>query len=148
LIRVALLGGATGSRSSFGPAAVVLSSRPGWASRRGVKIGFAAAAAAELVIDKLPSTPSRLQARGLIARAVSGAAAGALLTHSDGQAKPSALVVAAAVGSLTALAGAVVGASARGALARRTGRDLAGALAEDVIAAALAVIAVTPRSAD
>jgi uncharacterized membrane protein len=142
LTRVVLLGVATGSRSSFGPAALVLSSRSGWASDRRAKAAFAVAAAAEVVIDKLPATPSRLQPRGLIARAVSGAASGALLTHSDDQADRMTPLIAAGVGSLAALAGAVLGASGRRLLARRTGHDLTGAMVEDLVASALAVMAV------
>jgi uncharacterized membrane protein len=145
LIRVVLLGAATGSRSTFGPAALVLSSRSGWSSDRRAKAAFAVAATAEIVIDKLPVTPSRLERRGLIGRAVSGAVSGALLTHSDNQSDGSRQLTAAGIGSLTALAGAVVGACWRRASARRTGHDLTGAVVEDLVAAALAVIAVNSR---
>ena len=88
----------------------------------------------ELVVDKLPNTPSRLEPPGLIARAVLASAAGALIARASE--RP--MVPAAAVAALAALASARIGHDLR-VLASRRVPPLAAALGEDVVALALAV---------
>jgi uncharacterized membrane protein len=81
------------------------------------------AAAGELVVDKLPMTPSRLDPPALAGRLASGAFAGR--------------VVAGNAGALAGGAAAVAG-SLAGARVREMRPGLATALAEDAVAAALA----------
>jgi uncharacterized membrane protein len=88
------------------------------------------ATAGELVGDKLPFAPSRLERGPLLGRAVSGAVTAVVL----GGARRGALL-----GAAGALAGAWAGARARAALSGGGVRsDLPGALAEDAAALALA----------
>ncbi len=88
------------------------------------------ATAAELVGDKLPFAPSRLDRGALVGRAVSGAVAATML----GGGRAGALL-----GAGGALLGAVAGSRARAApSAEGTRSDLPGALAEDAVAVALA----------
>ena len=141
LVRAALLGAATGGRSMAGIAAVALTTPPGgepaWLGSRWGRIGATAGALGEVVGDKLPTTPSRLEPLPLAGRVVSGAVAGFLLAQRSG--RPSgAPVLAAATG---AVGGAVLGRAWRG-LAKRRGRpDLPAALAEDAVVYAVAVTA-------
>jgi uncharacterized membrane protein len=141
LARAAALGAASGSRSSAGITALALTSRPGdrgvIASRAGSRPGHVAtplAAVAELTADKLPSTPSRLGARGLIPRIALAATAAAGMAIRDGE-RPE---PAAAVAAVAALAGAALGVRFRALAARRLGSDLPGAFAEDALAGTLA----------
>jgi uncharacterized membrane protein len=97
----------------------------------------AAAALVEIVADKLPSTPPRTQARGLVLRISLGALSAGLLTRSPRV--PTA--VSAAVGAGAAVGAAFAGMTARGALARRM-PPLAAALLEDLVAIVLAVLAL------
>jgi uncharacterized membrane protein len=133
-----LLGAATGSRSTMGLAALGLTARSGWLAHRPVRIGLAAAAGAELVIDKLPITPSRLQSRGLISRLVGGTACGAIVGYRGH--KPADAALAAAAGGASALAFAFVGSQWRRFAAGRAGHDLPGAVAEDIASATLALV--------
>jgi uncharacterized membrane protein len=92
-----------------------------------------AAAIGELVIDKVPQTPSRLDPRGLILRAASSGAAGAELAGAAG----AACAVPAALGS------AYAGFHLRRAAGRRTGApDAVWAVLEDGIAVGLAYLAL------
>ncbi len=136
-----LLGVATGCRASLGPAGVafvpprrrdpaVLSGlQSPWGRRvsAGLVVG-------ELIGDKLPQTPSRLEPQGLGARLVLGGAGGAALAWRAG-AHPllGALAATAGVG-----AGAVGGLRMRQAVAARGWPDLPAALAEDAAALGLA----------
>jgi uncharacterized membrane protein len=140
LLRAAALGASSGSRSATGLAAVALTSRPDdtgpVASRLGGRAGSTVsslAAAGELVADKLPSVPSRLTPLGLIPRAAAGATSAAAVARRDGHdpTLPGLVGAAAAVGT------AVLGVRLRAAAQRRFGSDRPGAVAEDVLAAAL-----------
>ncbi len=82
----------------MGLAVLALTARSGPLARRPVRIGLAVAAGAELVIDKLPITPSRLQARGLLSRLVGGTACGALVGYRGNKSRDAALAAAAGGG--------------------------------------------------
>lgn len=146
LARAALIGLATGGRSSSGLAAVawtttradaapldVLATRRG----RGAATAFAVG---EGIADKLPQTPSRLALGPLGGRVVLGAAGGIGLAGRSGavplRSLPvHALVPGAAVGGLAALLGAYLGSAwRRGA---PFGSDLPAALIEDAVVASL-----------
>ncbi|HEX4483495.1 MAG TPA: hypothetical protein VH081_06875 [Solirubrobacteraceae bacterium] len=114
-----LLGLATGLRAFSAPSALALRRRPLNAPRRALLL----AAAGELVADKLPATPSRLDRRGLSGRVLSSAISGQLVAGPAGAARS----VSAALAS--AVAGATVRGRAPGVLA---------ALCEDCVAIALA----------
>jgi uncharacterized membrane protein len=101
---------------------------------------FTVFAAAELVVDKLPFTPSRLKAGGLGARIVSGALCGATLCLAAN--------ASAAGGALLGAIGGVVGAYGGYHARVRLGRQLPGpdfvkALIEDAIAIGGAMLLVT-----
>jgi uncharacterized membrane protein len=93
-------------------------------------------AIAELVVDQLPSTPSRKVPIQFGARVFTGAAAAAILGI------PRAHWIAALVaGAIGAIIGTYAGAMARGLLAVRLG-DRAAAVVEDVFAILLAALVV------
>jgi uncharacterized membrane protein len=108
---------------------------------RGALAALSMAALGELVVDKLPATPSRLKPPALGARLVGGALVGALLARSRQQ--PA--VVGGLIGALAAGAGATAGYYTRQALDRTTGwPDPVWAVAEDIIAVSLGIIALRP----
>jgi uncharacterized membrane protein len=150
LLRAAALGAASGSRSTAGVTAVALTSRRGdrgaLASGLGSTPGTVASgvlAAGELVADKLPSTPSRLQPPALGGRLALGGTAAAAVARRDGH-DP---VLPALVGAASALGGAVLGSRLRGVAARRFGSDKPGAFLEDGVAAALGWLGARRRAA-
>jgi uncharacterized membrane protein len=125
----ALLGAAGGLRTSVPWGALAVRGRLGGGARR---IAPLAAVAGELVIDKLPQTPSRTSPPGLACRLGSGAAAGWLVAGAPG----------AAIGSAAAGLSAFAGERTRAALGRRTGLpDPLVALAEDTLAISVAIAA-------
>ena len=137
LVSAALAGAATGLRATTGVGALIETASPGVPRPLTMPVGRAVAGLAvggELVVDKLPNTPSRLDPPGLIARAVLASAAGALIARAS--ARP--MVPAAAVAALAAVASARIGHDLR-VLASRRVPPLAAALVEDVVALALAV---------
>ena len=88
----------------------------------------------EYVGDKLPNTPNRTAAPGLIARIVLGAGCGASLCAATGQA----LIWGIGLGAIGAAAGAFGGYEIRTRLVRALGvRDPLVAIAEDVFAICL-----------
>jgi uncharacterized membrane protein len=92
---------------------------------------FTVLALGELVVDKLPNTPSRKAALGLIARIVLGGLSGAALCAAGKQS----LVWGAVLGALGGVAGAFGGYAARTGLVRRLkAPDIVIALLEDVVA--------------
>jgi uncharacterized membrane protein len=94
-------------------------------------IVFTLLAALELVGDKLPKTPARTGAVGMIARIVLGGLSGAALAAASGIS----LFLGTVAGSIGAVAGAFAGYHARRTLVQRTGLpDFTVALAEDMIA--------------
>ncbi len=136
LARSALIGVAAGGRSSLGYLAAARLSH-----RRPVTIAAAAGVATEIVVDKLPSTPSRLEPGPLAGRVAAGAVGGVALARRAGHP----LVAPAIVGGVSAVVGSVVGAAWRDVAARR-GWTLPGAVAEDVVSLALAWAAMRQPS--
>jgi uncharacterized membrane protein len=148
LLRSGLLGVVAGLRSQFPAAALAarglepasrslaLLSTPG--GRRAAYL----AAAGEILVDKLPITPDRVELRGLIARVASGAVAGAVLASATGvRGSRTALPVLA--GAAGAYLGSWGGFAARRALVGTTELpDAVVAVAEDVVAVGLAAVAV------
>lgn len=98
---------------------------------------FTVLAIGELIVDKLPVTPSRKAVGPFIARIVSGALCGATI----GAAR-NALVLMMVLGAAGAVAGTLVGAAARARLAAAFHRDLPAALVEDFVAIGLALLCV------
>jgi uncharacterized membrane protein len=149
LARTALLGIAAGGRSSSGPAGLAWSSRttdPAPLDRlasprfRGVVSTFALG---ELVVDKLPQTPSRLSVGPLVARLLIGAATGIGLTGRAGPVPLRSLPVRVLVpGAVVGAAAAGVGSHLGAAWRRRSpiGSDLPAALVEDLVVATLVYV--------
>jgi uncharacterized membrane protein len=133
------IGVATGGRSFSGIAAVGLSSardeRPFGNPVAKVLVGLLAVG--ELVLDKTPKAPNRLEPRGLAGRVVFGGASAGLLARRHGT-SPGPQVV---VGMAAALTGAFAGHWGRSRLAGRLGADLPGALIEDKTVQSLAWLA-------
>jgi uncharacterized membrane protein len=117
-LRALGLGAATGLRTMAAPTAVF-----GGAL---LLVG----AFAELVVDKLPSTPSRTQPVGLTARSIAAALAAGTYAKRAGD-DPA---IGGLLGVTGALAAAYLGAAYRGATARAGIPDLLCALLEDTVA--------------
>ncbi len=131
LTRALALGIASGTRSSLGLCAPALFGKPAAYGRR--RLTRIASVGGELVVDKLPQTPSRLEPPALAARLISGAAGAFVLARRE--------LVAPPLPMLAGVAGAAVGAYGGAAWRMRSGAvrpDWQGALAEDVKAIALA----------
>jgi uncharacterized membrane protein len=93
-----------------------------------------AAAAGELVVDKLPGTPSRLAPQGIVPRLALGALAAGL----SAQTRQASWLPAAALGASSAAVAARLGHDVRARLARHA-PDVAVAVAEDALALGAAV---------
>jgi uncharacterized membrane protein len=91
----------------------------------------------EIINDKMPKTASRLVPSQFGARVVMGALTGTAIGLSHGN-----LVGGVLAGVVGSVAGTLGGAKARGFAAKLFGRDLPAALLEDVVAIALAVVAI------
>ncbi|MHA3702697.1 hypothetical protein ACXR2U_10990 [Jatrophihabitans sp. YIM 134969] len=146
-LRALFLGFATGSRSSYGLAALTLTAPAAVAetplvehalSTPAAKVAAAVAAVGETTGDKLPATPSRLSAGGLPFRAVNGAGCGVLLARREGVSEGA----PALIGLTGALATTYAGAWFRAAAVRWFGHDAWGAVIEDGVAATFAVLGV------
>ncbi len=129
-----LIGWVSGARASFGPVALALShGKPPSALRR-IRSGVSLlSAGSEVVVDKLPQTPSRLKPGALGARMVSGGVAAAGLARRRGEP----LIVATSFGAAGALAGSLAGNGWR-RLAAKHAPDWQAGVAEDALAALLA----------
>ena len=146
LLHCAALGAATGLRSMAAPSQLSRAlGPPGARRRRGAVADLLARPATrsllqvallgELVADKLPGIPDRIEPGPLLGRALVGALAGAVLARRDGE--PAALGAVAGAGA--AVLAACAGYAARRALTRGAGLpDLPVALCEDVLAVATA----------
>jgi uncharacterized membrane protein len=138
-----LLGFVDGLRSLTAPAVVCWAAHLGWLHFAGTKLAFidrrstlvvfTLLAILELVLDKLPNTPSRTAPVGLTARIVLGGASGLALATGVGISAPLAGIIA----SIGAIAGAFAGYHIRHAVVLKAHvPDLVAALAEDAIAIA------------
>jgi uncharacterized membrane protein len=147
-----LIGAVAGSRTFTAPAAVGWAARIQWLHLSGTPLGFLGNLAApliftllaigELIVDKLPNTPSRKAPRGFIARIVSGAFCGAALSIAGGSAFAGLMT-----GGIGAVAGTLGFSEVRARLTQAFGgRDLPAALIEDAcaIAAAAWIVASVP----
>lgn len=131
-----LLGAASGLRSQLGVATLVARSDPSlprpfrrpWTRRL-----LVAAAAGELVVDKLPATPSRLAPPGFVGRLALGALAAGLLA----QTRHAPWLPAAAIGASSAAVAAKLGHDVRARLAQHA-PDPVVAVGEDALALGLA----------
>ncbi|HEY7101164.1 MAG TPA: hypothetical protein VH573_05925 [Mycobacteriales bacterium] len=148
VFRPLVLGVVTGLRSQLGLAVLAWSEPASKQDTRALRLlrsapgrGLAGVGAAgELVADKLPSTPSRLEPRGLAFRLLAGAGVGALAVNSTDRRT---VGVASAVGLAGAAVGTYAGAYYRKILPARTNTpDLPWAVGEDAVAAGLAATAV------
>jgi uncharacterized membrane protein len=140
-LRSLTLGVAAGMRSSLGISAPALVGGAAGA-KSGFSIGTARRAlpiASELVVDKLPKTPSRLAPQGLAARFVSGAVGSVILARRAG-ASPGQTVVPVLAAVLGTAIGAYGGAAWR-RWASTSRPDWQGAVAEDSVALTLAYTA-------
>jgi uncharacterized membrane protein len=152
LIAPLLIGIAAGLRTTVAPAAVSWAAYFGWIPLGESWLAFLGYAytpwiftifvIGELIIDKLPSTPSRKTPIGFLARISSGALCGAALGI---------VGLGAVAGSVLGIAGAVIGTiggfALRIRLATAFGRDTPAALLEDVVAitGALLIVALPWR---
>ncbi len=142
-----LIGIVAGLRAMTAPAAVSWAAYLGWLQLDGSILAFmgyawtpwviTVLAVAELVTDKLPSTPSRTVPIQFGTRILSGALTGAALGMVAGS-----LVIGAVLGAAGAAIGTLGGRAARAALARKFGNDRPAALLEDVVAIAAALLVV------
>ncbi len=131
--RAAVLGTVTGARTFLAPAALALRGRLGKVAKFTVPV----LAAGEIVGDKLPMAPPRVEGPGLVGRVLSGALSGRVSGGARG----------ARVGAAFALAATYPSQSLRSQIVSRTGvPDIACAVPEDLLAAAGAAAASTePR---
>jgi len=151
LLLSVLIGIIAGLRSMTAPAAVSWAARAGWLNLASTGLAFLGSALtpwiltplalAELVADKLPTTPSRKAPLGFGARIVTGAFSGAALGAAGGS-----LVTGAIAGAIGAVIGTFGGHAARARLAASFGRDRPAALIEDAVAigGALLVMSALP----
>jgi uncharacterized membrane protein len=144
------IGIVSGMRSLTGPAVTAWAANRGWLNLAGTRLAFMGStsavavftvlAIAELIADKLPSTPSRTAPVGLIVRFICGALSGACVGVSSGQSP----VPGAALGAFGGLAGAFAGYQWRTGLVRALKvPDFAIALLEDAIAIGAGLFIVT-----
>jgi uncharacterized membrane protein len=128
--RAAVLGTVTGARTFLAPAALALRGRLGKAA----KFALPALAAGELVGDKLPMSPPRIEGPGLVGRVVTGAISGRVSGGARG----------ARVGAAFALAATYPSQTIRSQIVKRTAiPDIACAVPEDLIGVALVTAAAS-----
>jgi uncharacterized membrane protein len=147
ILAAVLIGFVAGLRAMTAPAAVSWAAHLGWIDLSSSWLAFlgyawtpyvfTALALIEFVTDQLPSTPSRKVPPQFGARIVMGGLSGAALGVAGGS-----LIVGLIAGIVGAVAGTLGGAAARAKLAAAFGRDLPAALVEDLVAIALAAVAV------
>ncbi|MDJ0394373.1 hypothetical protein QMK17_13655 [Rhodococcus sp. G-MC3] len=122
-------GKASGFRSSVGISVALLTWFHGSERERLAMGGSAVATVGEIVMDKLPTTPSRLSPPALIGRILAGSGAAFAIARRRGE-DPVAAVV---IGGLSAVAGSFTGHAYRGWAPKRV-PPLAAAVVEDVLA--------------
>lgn len=134
-----LIGVIAGLRSMTAPAAVSWAARLGWINLQNTWLAFLGASIApyivsllalgELIVDKLPTTPSRKALVPFTGRILSGALCGAAFGATTG-----ALPAGLCLGVVGAIAGTYGGYLFRMKLAKAVGKDFPVALLEDAIA--------------
>jgi uncharacterized membrane protein len=147
LISAFVLGIACGLRAMVGLAAISWAANSKQLPLEGTWLGFLGyrftpyitsfLALGEMVNDKLPKTASRLVPPQFGARVVMGGLTGTAIGLSHGQ-----LVMGVLGGLVGSVVGTLAGSKARAFAAKLFGRDLPAALLEDVVAVALAVVAI------
>jgi uncharacterized membrane protein len=151
LVRCALTGAASGGRTFTGLAALTLSAPPG-ATRRPdtalsttpAKALIGAAAVGELIADKLPRTPSRLETGALLGRLAAGAGSAVILARRwppDPTPAAADTAVGIVVGAAAAAATSWLGSRWRSFGDPRLPGRVTAALLEDAATIALAVAA-------
>jgi uncharacterized membrane protein len=98
---------------------------------------FTLLAVCELIVDKLPKTPSRKEPVGFVIRILSGALVGATLGATGNK-----IVLGILCGAIGAVAGTLGGAAARAKLAVVFGRDYRAAILEDLVGIGIALFAI------
>jgi uncharacterized membrane protein len=144
------LGAVTGLRTMTAPTAVSIAARMGWLDLNRTWLAWLGytwtpwilgiCAIAELIVDQLPTTPSRTTPMPFIARVLAGPLAGAAIVASHGS-----LVGGIVAGVSGAVIGTLAGYALRERLAKAFGRDQPAAFIEDAVAylgAALVVSAL------
>jgi uncharacterized membrane protein len=146
LLHTFLIGFVAGLRSMTAPAVVSWAAYLGWLDLSNTIFAFLGYSATpyiltvfalgELVVDKLPTTPSRKAPPGFIARIVLGSLSGCALAMGLGQSG----VIGGVLGAAGAVAGTLGGYEARTRLVNAVGMPLVIALAEDAVAIAVGLI--------
>ena len=149
LLHIFLIGFVCGLRSMTGPAVVSWAAYLGWIDLTNTPLAFLGYAATpyivtllavgELVVDKLPATPSRKAPPGFGARIISGAFSGYALALGIGQSG----VIGAVLGCIGAIAGTLGGYEVRTRLTRSsTLPAILIALLEDAVAIVVGLFVV------
>jgi uncharacterized membrane protein len=149
-----VIGGVSGLRSLTGIAAVTIAAQRGWPHLGWLHLGgtglsflgtpiamylFVVLAIGELLVDKLPFAPPRIQAGPLAARFVLGALCGSALALAAGMP----WIFPAAAAGVAAVVGAYAGYWLRRTITSHGTKDLPIALLEDATAILLALFAVS-----
>jgi uncharacterized membrane protein len=135
-----LIGCVAGLRSMMAPAIVCAAAYLQWVHLAGTPLAFMTSrvtlsvftflAICELIVDKLPQTPSRTAPTGLVARAVTGGLSGAALAASGGKS----LVAGALLGAAGGVGGAFAGYEIRkGLVTQMNLPDFVVAVVEDLL---------------
>ena len=142
-----LIGIVAGLRAMTAPAAVSWAARLGWLDLSSTALAFlgnaftpwimTVGALGELVVDQLPTTPSRKLRGPFTARVVSGGLSGAVIGAASGE-----FGIGAVGGVLGAVIGTLGGHAFRARLAKAFGKDRPAALIEDAVAIGGALLAV------
>jgi uncharacterized membrane protein len=150
LLLTLLIGVVAGLRSLTAPAVVTWAAHQNWLNLQNTPLSFMGSiptvviftllAVAELVVDKLPSTPSRLKPPGLIARIILGGLSGACTAV----ARMQSTLFGTLLGATGGVAGAFGGHELRTRLVKALKvRDLVIALLEDAVAIAVGLLIVS-----
>jgi uncharacterized membrane protein len=100
-------------------------------------VGFTLLAVCELVVDKLPKTPSRKQPLPFAIRILTGSLVGATVGATGDK-----VVLGIVCGAVGAVVGTLGGAAARAKLAVIFGRDYRAAILEDLVGIGIALFAI------
>ncbi len=147
LVLALVIGIVAGLRAMMAPAAVAWAASTGIVPLHGTWLAFLGwrftpwiftlLAAAELVTDQLPSTPSRLVVPQFGARLLTGGVSGAAVGYATG-----APLFGLVLGIIGAVIGTLGGARLRARLALAFGKDRPAAVIEDVLAIGLSILVV------